>query len=422
MKSLVKFAAVAAAGALALAGCGSGGGSDKSGDAPVKLVFWQHTYTARDNVVKDLAKQFEAAHPGVTVDLQFIPYDQYFDKLVTGLKAGTGPDVFQVPEEMSEQLIKAKTVAALPDSVATTASIDADYSPATVGRWKSDGKYYGLPTDVETVLLYANTDLLKACGGDPANLPKTWAQLTTQAQACTKKDAAGNITQAGLDTRYKWALYTQAQYSMSATKVYDPASCSVNLTDPSVVAAWQTATSFATGPKAVDSPAFLTGQKKFENGKAVFYINHPVTIGTLATFPDVHYVAGPAPTADGTPGSLVHSWAYVVSAKSKHADLAWQWDKFLTDANAQKTWFTKTGSLPATKSTLADTSLATTQPQQAALASLAGAKEVTTVAQKPDDITDATWDAIVTGHTDVAKALGDAQNQIKPQVSQALDC
>ena len=418
--------AVMAAASIAIAGCGStspdNNASKASASDKVKLVFWQHSYAARDSVVKELAAKFQQKYPNVTIDMQFIPWDQYFSKLVTGLQSGTGPDVFQVPQSMSEQLINAKAIAPVPDSVLDTKTIEEQYVPGPIARWKNNGKYYGLPTDVESVLLFANADLLKKCGGDPSNLPKTWDELHSLAAKCTVRDTSGAITQAGLDTRYKWAIYTQAMYSTDGNTIYDSKQCKVNLNTPESQAAWKTATSFASGPTSADSPAFLTGQKKFENGKAVFYINHPVTIGTLKQFPAINYTVGQAPTADGQQKSLVDSWAYVVNAKAQKADWAWKWDYFLTDESAQRTWFTETGSLPAVTKLLTDPSLATDQKAKTVLASLDGSRQVETVTQKADDITDGTWDKIVTGGSAVDSALGSAKSDIDKLMAETLHC
>lgn len=213
-------------------GSGTGGASQDTGKT--QLVYWQHSYEARDNQVKKFVSEFHSKHPGVTIKTQFIPYDQYFNKLTTALQSGTGPDIFQVPEEMAEQLTTAKAIAAVPDSVLTTQQIDQQYVPSTVSRWKKDGKYYALPTDVQTALLFANNKLLKQCGGDPANLPRTWSALSSIAKKCTKRNSAGDVTQAGLDSSYKWAVYTQAVYSMVNGPIYNLKNCTVNLDQPDV--------------------------------------------------------------------------------------------------------------------------------------------------------------------------------------------
>lgn len=411
--------AVGLVAALGLVGCSSG---DPGASGDQTIVYWQHSFEARDNLVTEMASDFQAENEGLSVKTQFIPYDQYFDKLVTGLESGQGPDVFQVPEEMAEQLMGSGLIAPVPSSVLTSEQIESDYLSATVARWKSDEGYFALPTDVQSLVLFANSDLLTECGGDPSALPRTWDELYAQAKACTIRDDQGNIVQAGLDTAYKWAIYTQAMYSMTDKDITEPAECRTNLTDPEIVKAWETATAFSIGADAPNASNFMPGQSSFKAGTGVFYINHPVTMGSMKDFPDVNYVVGQAPTLDGETHSIVHSWAYVVSAKSANVDAAWKWVLQLSDEDAQRRWFTETGSLPAMQSVLDDPSLPTNDGERAALASLENARSVQTLPVKADDLTDATWDEIVIGGDDPKAALAKAKDQIDGLIRDTLDC
>lgn len=410
---------------LALVATACGGSDDEAStttDGKARLVYWQHSYEARDKVTKELADEFMQENDQVSVETQFIPYDQYFDKLVTALQAGEGPDVFQVPQSMAEQLVDSGAIAAVPESIMTTEEIESAYVPATIDKWRSDDKFYALPTDVQTVLLFANKTLLEKCGGDPENLPTTWDELAEQARACTVRNANGDIAQAGLDTIYKWALYSQSIYSSVEEPVFEPDKCTNHLDDPAVVDAYARATDFSAGADAPDAPNFMPSQSAFTAGKAVFYINHPVTMGTLADYPDVDYVVGQAPTESGDPKSIVFSWAYVVNVNSDNQDEAWSMVEQLADEDAQRVWFNETGSLPAMPSVLAEKGLAKTPAQQIALDSLEGSRYVESFPAAADDVTDKAWDKVVTGGTDPAEAMAAAQEEVDTLIADTLDC
>ncbi len=364
--------------------------------APVTIVHWQHYDPGRAPVVQELAKEFMDKNPGVTVKAETIPYDNYFDKLITALSTKTGPDVFQVPMEMSEQLIHAGSIAPVPDSVMTAKQIEDAFVPASVERWKAGGKYYGLPTDVQTLILFINTDLLKQCGGDPAKPPATWDELEAQAQKCTKRDQSGAIIQAGLDTRYRWAVFTDAMYSFIDGPVVDAANRKVMYDGPQGLAAWKVVADLMTGPKAVDSPQFLTGQFKFEQGKAVFYINHPVTRARLEKS-KINWIAAPPSVPAGkklvTP---LHTWAYVVNAESKNREAAWKWVQSLTDKAAQLKWNKEAGDLPSLKELVNDPALAYDANAKVALDSMQYSRPVQQVGQtEVDNIQAKEWESIV---------------------------
>ena len=391
-----------------------------------KLVHWQHHHEARKPVVDEFAKAFAAANAGASIDFQSIPYDSYFDKLITAISTKTAPDVFQVPIVMAEQLVTSEVIAPVPDGVMTAEQIGAEFVPWTVERWKgADGKYYGLPTDTQTLLLFVKVDLLAESGGDPAKPPATWDELKTQAQAATKRDGNGTITQAGLDTRYNWAVYTQAMYSFIDGPVVDAATCRATYDSEQGIAAWQTVADLMTGPNAVDSPEFLTGQKKFEQGKAAFYINHPVTRGRLALeAPDLNWIVSPAPVPAGKgPTTVGYSWAYVVNAASKNTELAWRWVQFLTNRDAQLTWNEKAGDLPSLKALADDPALATDENARIALDSMTYARPVQQVSQTEADAIEVNmWERIVIKGEPVAQVVKEGAAAESEAVQQILKC
>jgi len=411
--------------ALILAQCAPAAPASPTPPPQITIVHWQHHHEARKPVVDELIQEFQAKYPNVTIKFESIPYEQYFDKLLTALASKTGPDVFQIPMEMAEQLIQAGALAPVPDSVMTTQQIEEAFIPAAIQRFKSGGKYYGLPTDVQTLILFINVDLLKECGGDPARLPTTWEELKEQARRCTKRDAQGNIIQAGLDTRYRWAVFTQAMYSFIDGPVVDASSCKVNYAGPQGIAAWKLVAELMTGPEAVDSPKFLTGQRKFEQGKAVFYINHPVTRGRLEReAKGINWIVAPPPVPAGKkPVTPLHVWAYVVNKDTKNAEWAWRWVQFLTSKDAQIKWFQKAGDLPSLKTLVSDPSLATDEKFRVALESMTYSRPVEQVGQtEVDNIQSELWEKIVIQGADVEAAVKEAAAKEEQVVRKILKC
>lgn len=65
---------------------------------PTTLHVWMQGDTLTDIGIENLNKEFEAAHPGVTVDLQQQTWDQYTTKVATGLAdtSGNAPDVLEL--------------------------------------------------------------------------------------------------------------------------------------------------------------------------------------------------------------------------------------------------------------------------------------------------------------------------------------
>lgn len=373
----------------------------------VTVVHWQHFHEGRAKALQELIKLFEQENPDITVKADFPPYEQYTDKLLSALATGTGPDVFQVPMEMAEQLLYSRFLTPVPASVMTTDQIEAAYLDWTVQRFKRDGVYWGLPTDVQHLVLYISDQLAREAGLDPTKPPATWQELLEQARKATKRDAQGNIVQAGLDTRYRWADCTSLLYSFMDGPVVSPESRRANYDSPDGIAAWKFAEQLIRGPQAVDSPRFLTGQRKFEQSKAVYYINHPVArsvIGTMA--PNLKYTVAPVPTLPGKPVRAPgHHWAYVVSAGTKNAEAAWKWVKFLASDKAVRKWMEVAGDLPSLKALASDPRLFTTPNERVIMASIPLVRPVETVGFASDQIRNDLWDAIALTETPVEQLV-----------------
>jgi len=385
------------------------------------VVHWQHFHEGRANALRGLVDVFQRNNPGIAIKTDLPPYEQYFDKLLAALATGSGPDVFQVPMEMAEQLINAGFLTPVPASVASAQEISTTFLPWTIARFRRGNQYYGLPTDVQHLVLYINNDLARQAGLDPANPPKTWDELIAQARRATRRDAQGNITQAGLDTRYKWAVYTALLYGYTDGPVVDAATRKVSYTGAQGMAAWKVVEQLMRGPTAVDSPRFMTGQRKFENKRAVFYINHPVARSVIAAIgPDIQYTIAPVPYPAGRkPVAPGHHWAYVVNARSKNTEAAWKWVQFLASRTAQKTWIQVAGDLPSAVSLLTDPLMTASANARVVSDSLKFVRPVDYVGNC-DDFRDGAWDGIALTNTPVEQLVNEAAVKENACVADAL--
>jgi multiple sugar transport system substrate-binding protein len=316
------------------------------------LVHWQHFHEARAAALRALQTVYQQRNPAVTIQTDLPPLAQYFDKLLTALATGSGPDVFQVRAEWMPILINGGFVASAPDWVVREAGA-SDFFDWTLIPFRRGGRYYGFPTDVQHLVMYINNSLAREAGLDPARPPQTWEELISQAQRATKRDAQGNILQAGLDTRYKWAVYSSLLYQHVFPNVVDPSKKRAEWGGPQGLQAWKIVERLVRGPEAVDSPRFLPGQRKWEAKKAVFYINHPVNRGVIQQLaPDISYTIAPIPKAGKDLVVPARFWAYVVNARSRNQDAAWRWVLFLTSPVGVRTWMKEAGDLPWRRSLL----------------------------------------------------------------------
>jgi multiple sugar transport system substrate-binding protein len=326
--------------------------------AKARITHWQHHHEARAAIVQSLVQKFTQEYPDMEVTFESVPYDAYFDKVVTALEAGSGPDVFQIPANIAIEFYNRKQLVAVPEEVMTKGDIEAELVPWTVRLLKFEGEYYGMPTDVQVWPLFINDAMAQEAGLDPKAGPKTWDELAQWALALTKKDDSGNFVQAGLDIavspyQYYYQMPAQNCLCMPVDENYN-----VTYDQDYGIEAWTYITEFVTKHK-VDSQEFLAGQERFALGKTAMRVAEYVLAGTLKlTAPDMTFTILPTPYPAGKqPAVMGSSWSYVVSSASKQVQAAWKWVTYITSADSQKLWAAGGGECPSRKSVLADAEL-----------------------------------------------------------------
>lgn len=401
------------------------GASTQPSTAPVAVVpilHWQHQSDARAALVQGFITSYQAA-TGVENTFESIPYGDYFTKLGAALEANNGPCVFQLPANILAEYQARGELAPVPPDVMSTADIESTFSPASIRLLKFDDQYYGLPTDVQTMLLFYNDDLFTAAGLDPTKDFATWEEFRQAAIKLTKSDG-GTMTQAGLDiaaSPYQW-YYSAPTLAYEDGLVADD-TLAINYASAPGYEVWDRLTSLVTKDK-VDSPEFLADQPKFASGLAGMTLREYTFSGVFkATAPDVKYsVHLPPPVADKQfAKAATTSWSYAVGADCADQSSAWAWVNYLTSEAAQRLWIAGGGELPSRTALLDDASLSADPSVAVGFTSLADAMpydsagwdDVFAVQQKIWDSivldgkpVDASVDEGAKGETDLYKTKG----------------
>ncbi|MEM7125357.1 MAG: extracellular solute-binding protein [Chloroflexota bacterium] len=352
---------------VALAACApvasptSDGGAAPAAEG-VTLSHWQHHSAGRAAAVEEFKAQFEAANADATIDFQSIPWADYWGKLASGVAAGAGsaPDIFQIPMGLVEEYIAGGNIIPVSDLVISSTEIEESYLPWTVQRGKQGSDYYGLPLDVQTLVMYRNNALYEEAGLDVTAPYVDHADLMEQAMALTKK-TDGLTDQVGCNTGYysAWQTILYQQYLQreeNGTMWVDEATNQLVWQDyPAIL---ETFKWFCTLSGEADDDSFLAGQSRFALGKVGMEIGHPVSRGGLqAQAPDLEYTIVPfAPRSDGQENYTGGShWMWVVGQwAADNSEAAWNWVHFCTNEEAQVTWNDVAGDLPSFKGLSSD--------------------------------------------------------------------
>lgn len=147
--------------------------------------------------VNDVLKPaFETKHPGVRLQVDFIPWGELSPKLATAFAGGVAPDLFMHGQAATASFAAAGQVAPLDDWFASFSGA-ADFG-ATLNAGSYLRKRYMLPVFGSGQLLVYRADFFREAGLDPQAPPSTWDELMAAARKLARHEGARLIRE-GID-------------------------------------------------------------------------------------------------------------------------------------------------------------------------------------------------------------------------------
>lgn len=356
-------------------GAGCFGGGTTSNIEEITLDYWR-VYD-EDDTFKDIIDAYEALHPNIVIHYRKLRSDEYEGELVRAIAEGKGPDMFSVhntkigefeslmapmPPSVNVAYLETKGTirkeTTLVERVEPTLSEKAlkerfvDVVASDVIRnYRPDPKLdpekriFGLPLSVDSLVLFANKDLLDAAG--VAAAPVTWDDFQSAVRAITVYNDQGGISQSAA------ALGTSANVERSSdilsllmlqngTEMTDERGRVAFHTIPDGLPreifpgldAARFLTDFANPIKDVYTwnDTFPNSFEAFANGQTAFFFGYSYHIPLLeAAAPRLDYSISKVPQiAGGKQVNFANYWVESVSKSSKHQDYAWDFVQFAT--------------------------------------------------------------------------------------------
>jgi raffinose/stachyose/melibiose transport system substrate-binding protein len=191
MRLVEKLVLAAAAWLLAL--------SAAAADTTVK---WLHIEAnpAQVKIWEEVARAYEAAHPGVRIEMHFLENEAYKAKLPTILQSRDRPNIIY---SWAGGVLKAQIEAGVLEDITDQVKGYGDaIAPAALAAFSRDGRVYGLPIALSQVGFLYNRDLMAKADVDGAAI-KTWDDLLAAVRAL-KAAGVTPIVVGGAD---KWPLH-----------------------------------------------------------------------------------------------------------------------------------------------------------------------------------------------------------------------
>lgn len=300
---------------------------------PVTIKYM--TFSAAPNYLKELdatIAAFEAEHPDIKVEYETQSWDAYFTKLQTLVAAGRAPDAFELNYENFVTYASKGALADLNPLISADSGFSTSvYNPTALAAFAQNGQQYGLVESFSNVVLFYNKDLFDAAGVAYPTADWTWKDELAAAQKLT--DASKGVWGDFAPIQF-WEFYkTIAQNGGS---VLSPDKKTATLDSPQNVEALTWMIDKVNKYHVTPSDAEMAGQSSedlFKQGKIAMLRTGIWLLGDFVANAKFNWDIALEP---GNTQKAHHYFAnaVAVSAKSAHADAAYQWIKFLTSSKA----------------------------------------------------------------------------------------
>jgi raffinose/stachyose/melibiose transport system substrate-binding protein len=186
---LLAAGAIAAVAAGSLTACNSG--PEKS-DGPVTLTWWHNaTSDPLAGFWQDVADEFEADHPNVTIKVSGFQNEELQRTLIpNALRSGDAPDLFQ---QWGAGELAAQVRAGQIKDISADVKDEIKAVGGTISPWQIDGKTYGLPFSFGIEGFWYNKDLFAKAGIDapPTTLDELYDDIDLLKEANVVPIAVG---------------------------------------------------------------------------------------------------------------------------------------------------------------------------------------------------------------------------------------
>ncbi len=295
----------------------------QGGGSAITLNYWG-LWEDKD-VFDPLIQQYEKQNQNITITYQKMDPKDYREKLLARSKNGQGPDIFRFHNTWLPEI--KDVVTAIPADVMSNAEFEKTFYKVQQTDLKVGSYYYGIPLEIDGLVLIYNDNLFKKAGIQTA--PATWDELTGDVTKLTVKDQTGALITAGIaiGTTSNVEYYSD----IFGLMLLQNGGSLQHLDQQEAVGALQSYRKFAEDPQAFWNDNMPDSLNAFIQEKVAMIIAPSwVVLNIKAANPDISMKVVPVPTVPGTPPiTLANYWVEGVSRYSQNQTEAWKFLKYL---------------------------------------------------------------------------------------------
>ena len=303
----------------------------------ITLTYWG--LWEPKNIIQPVLDKFEK-ETGIKVNYVQKSPDGYRLMLTNAIKNNQGPDIFRFHNTWLPML--KQQLSSAPADVYTSQTFSQTFYPIARKDLVSGQDIKGVPLEIDGLLLFYNKDLLSKAGLIN-NLPTNWDILAKQAQTLTVRDTKGKITTAGValgttNNIDHWSDILGLMFYQNGV-VMSKLDTSIDSRGRNLAAdAIRYYTHFVTSDNPVWSGDLPSSTVMFDSGRLAYYFGPSWRAFEFAQN-NVNFGITNVPKIPGDDSEWASYWAGGVSIDSKHKQEAWQFLKFMTQAENLKLFF-----------------------------------------------------------------------------------
>lgn len=305
------------------------------------------TSPERTQVLQQMVDDYEAANPGVTVEIVSLPWGQAFEKFATMVAGGDIPDVVEMPDRWLALYAGAGKLASLEDHIKGWEH-GASLTEKTLAMGRQSGNTaYMLPYGFYLRAMFYNKKLLAEAG--VAQPPRTMDEfMEASAKVSALPGKSGYCLRGGPGGLNGWIMMAA---TMNGTNEFFTAEGKSRLNEPGSVAGLQFLIDMyqkGYAPKDSVNWGFNEIVAGFYSGTCAFLDQDPDALIAIAErmpaedFAVIPMPVGPAGKAFPTIGFA--GWS--IFKDSQHQDDAWKLVAHLSSPESNKVWAQRVGVIP----------------------------------------------------------------------------
>jgi len=357
----------------------------------VTLTMWGIWDETTD--VADIINSYHDAHPYITINYVKKRYEEFANALVTGWATDTGPDIYALPNtwlrdystdfitpvpattkiafyENKKILFKSETkISYVARNSLTANDIKRDYIDVVYKDIILNGKIYGLPLGVNTLVMFYNKDLLNRA--HLAQPPATWNDFVNAVGKITITNDRDEIIRAGAalgtydnipnasDLVTLLMLQNGAPMTTGGEVTFDQPTGSEQNYYPAEQAL-RFYTDFASPEKSVytwNDNVTTDAFDLFAQGNLGFLFGYRYQQSEITSRGLGADAFGLAPMPQINPDNEVNYadyWVYTVARKSKYANESWAFLQYAADAKRSQPYDNKTKQTSVLRSVISE--------------------------------------------------------------------